>query len=112
MVNHHCYVTGGHCNREYFGPPDKLSDRLGPNTTESCNVYNMLKLTRHIFAWRARADIADFYERALYNHILSTQHPMDGRVIYNLSLEMGGGKTQATELVKSLTKFWSWTRLP
>lgn len=92
VVNHHSYVTGGHCNREHFGQPDKLNDRLGPDTTESCNVYNMLKLTRHIFAWRVRVDIADFYERALYNHILSSQHPDDGRVIYNLSLEMGGHK--------------------
>jgi DUF1680 family protein len=92
VVNHHSYVTGGHCDREHFGQPDKLNDRLGPDTTESCNVYNMLKLTRHIFAWRVRADIADFYERALYNHILSSQRPDDGRVIYNLSLEMGGHK--------------------
>jgi len=92
VVNHHSYVTGGHSNREYFGPPDKLNDRLGPDTTESCNVYNMLKLTRRLFGWRPEAQVADFYERALYNHILPTQHPDDGRVIYNLSLEMGGHK--------------------
>lgn len=92
VVNHHSYVTGGHCNREYFGPPDKLNDRLGPDTSETCNVYNMLKLTRLIFGRNAAPQVADFYERALYNHILSTQHPVDGRVIYNLSLEMGGHK--------------------
>lgn len=92
VVNHHSYVTGGHCNNEYFGQPDKLRDRLGPNTTETCNVYNMLKLTRHLFLWDPTAAKADFYERALLNHIHSSQHPGDGRVIYNLSLDMGGKK--------------------
>jgi len=92
VANHHSYVTGGHCFNEYFGPPDKLNERLGPNTTETCNVYNMLKLTSHLFCWNPRASVADFYERALYNHIFSSQHPQDGRVIYNLTLEMGGFK--------------------
>jgi len=53
----------------------------------------MLKLTRHLFQWEAAAEVADFYERAMLNHILSSQHPEDGRVIYNLSLEMGGYKS-------------------
>jgi hypothetical protein len=53
----------------------------------------MLKLTRHLFQWDPRAEVADYYERALFNHILSSQHPGDGRVIYNLSLEMGGYKS-------------------
>jgi DUF1680 family protein len=93
IVNHHSYVTGGHGNHEYFGPPDTLRNRLSSGTTESCNVYNMLKLTRHLFQWEASADVADYYERALFNHILSSQHPGDGRVIYDLSLEMGGHKS-------------------
>ena len=92
VVNHHSYVTGGHGFNEYFGQPDELSDRLGEGTTETCNVYNMLKLSRHLFTWGASAEVADFYERALFNHIHSSQHPESGRVIYNLSLEMGGFK--------------------
>lgn len=92
VVNHHSYVTGGHCNHEYFGPPDTLRNRLSDETTETCNVYNMLKLTEHLFEWEASPEVADFYERALFNHILSSQNPDDGRVIYNLSLEMGGHK--------------------
>lgn len=91
VVHHHSYVTGGHCDHEYFGPPDRLNDRLSDDTTETCNVYNMLKLTRHVFGWRPEADVADFYERALLNHIRATQHP-DGRVIYNLTLRPGGTK--------------------
>jgi DUF1680 family protein len=91
VVNHHSYVTGGHCDSEHFGAPDKLNDRLSTMTTETCNVYNMLKLTEHVFGWDANPAAADFYERALLNHIRSTQHP-DGRVIYNLSLKPGHHK--------------------
>jgi len=92
VVDHHSYVTGGNGNNEYFGPAGKLRNRLGEGTTESCNVYNMLKLTEHLFEWEASAKTADFYERALFNHILATQNPENGRVTYNLSLEMGGFK--------------------
>lgn len=92
VVKHHTYVTGGNGNNEYFGPADKLRDQLGDGTTESCNVYNMLKLSEHMFEWQATAEAADFYERALFNHILSSQNPVDGHVTYNLSLDMGGFK--------------------
>ena len=91
VVHHHSYVTGGHCDHEHFGEPDHLNDRLSSDTTETCNVYNMLKLTRLVFGWKPEAQVADFYERALLNHIRATQHP-DGRVIYNLSLKPGGTK--------------------
>jgi DUF1680 family protein len=92
VVNHHSYVTGGNGNHEYFGPADSLSNRLSDETTETCNVYNMLKLSEHLFEWDASPKVADFYERALFNHILSSQNPHDGHVIYNLSLDMGGAK--------------------
>jgi DUF1680 family protein len=96
VVNHHSYVSGGDGLDEHFGPPDKLNNRLGNNTTETCNVYNMLKLTGHVFEWTASAAAADFYERALYNHILASQNSDDGRVIYNLTLAMGGRKHYET----------------
>ncbi len=92
MVHHHSYVTGGNGNYEYLSEPDKLNDQLSDNTTESCNVYNMLKLSEHIFSWTGDPEVLDFYERALLNHIRSSQHPHDGHVIYNLSLDMGGFK--------------------
>ncbi|HUW92881.1 MAG TPA: beta-L-arabinofuranosidase domain-containing protein [Bacteroidales bacterium] len=93
VVKHHTYVTGGNGNNEYFGEEGKLRDRLGDGTTESCNVYNMLKLTNHLFEWTASPEAADYYERALFNHILSTQNPENGQVVYNLSLDMGGFKS-------------------
>lgn len=92
VVKHHSYVTGGHGDNEYFGEEDRLRNRLDDATTETCNVYNMLKLTNHLFEWTGSAEAADFYERALFNHILSSQNPEDGHVVYNLSLDMGGYK--------------------
>jgi|WetSurMetagenome_2_1015567.scaffolds.fasta_scaffold00161_25 uncharacterized protein len=92
VTKHHSYVTGGNGNDEYFGPADKLKNRLGEGTTETCNVYNMLKLSNHLFEWKASPAVADFYERALFNHILSSQNPENGEVVYNLSLDMGGYK--------------------
>jgi uncharacterized protein len=96
VVNHHSYVTGGNSDGEHFGPPDKLNDRLTQNTTETCNTYNMLKLTRHLFEWHASAQYADYYERALYNHILASQNPDDGMVCYFVPLKSGSRKTYST----------------
>ena len=96
VVHHHSYVTGGNSDGEHFGPPDKLNDRLTQNTTETCNTYNMLKLTRHLFEWHASAEYADYYERALYNHILASQNPDDGMVCYFVPLKAGARKTYST----------------
>jgi DUF1680 family protein len=82
VAQHHSYATGGHGKDEYFGPPDMLSDRVDGRTAETCNVYNMLKLTRRLFALRPDAHYADFQERALFNHILASIDPNDGRTCY------------------------------
>lgn len=92
VVHHHSYVIGGNSMNEHFGEPDKLTDRIGANTCETCNSYNMLKLTRHLIQWNALAEQGDFYERVLYNHILASQHPEEGTVTYFVSLDMGGHK--------------------
>ena len=97
MAHHHSYVTGGNGLDEHLGEPDHLNNRLGENTSETCNVYNMLKLTRHIFEWTASGKAADFYERALFNHILASQNPENGCLVYNLTLAMGGKKHYQTE---------------
>lgn len=92
VVHHHSYVIGGHGNHEHFGPPDRLNDRLTSNTAETCNTYNMLKLTRHLFAWHGTVAYADYYERGLYNHILASQNPADGMVCYFVPLKSGDFK--------------------
>lgn len=92
LALHQAYVIGGNSNYEYLGEPDKLNDRLSDNTCESCNSYNMLKLTRHLFAWDPDSRLFDFYERTLYNHILSSQNPENGMMCYFTPLRMGTRK--------------------
>ena len=89
VVNHHSYATGGNSDHEGFGPPDTLSARVSPFTAESCNTYNMLKLTRHLFSWDAAAKHADYCERALYNHILASQDPRTGLMAYHIPVYGG-----------------------
>ncbi|MGD8727790.1 MAG: glycoside hydrolase family 127 protein, partial [Gemmatimonadales bacterium] len=89
VVQHHSFATGGHGKDEYFGPPDQLSDRVDGRTAETCNVYNMLKLTRRLFAVRPDAHYADFHERALFNHILASIDPEDGRTCYMVPVGRG-----------------------
>ncbi len=82
VVQHHSFATGGHGKDEYFHEPDKLDAVKDGRTCETCNVYNMLKLTRRLFALEPDAHYADFQERALFNHILASIDPNDGRTCY------------------------------
>ncbi|QOI97602.1 MAG: glycoside hydrolase family 127 protein [Flammeovirgaceae bacterium] len=93
MVNNHTYVIGGNSNYEYCGDAGKLNDRLSDNTCETCNTYNMLKLTRYLFSWDPNSMYGDYYERALYNHILASQNPETGMMCYFVPLRMGARKT-------------------
>jgi DUF1680 family protein len=98
VVAHHTYVTGGNSQDEHFGPPGRLNDRLGVNTTESCNTYNMLKLTAKLFELEPRGEYAEYMERALWNHILPSRHPESGRVTYFLTLKPGEKRRYTGEL--------------
>jgi len=82
VVQHHSFSSGGHGKDEYFGPADELSDWIDGRTAETCNVYNMLKLTRRLFSFWPDPHYADYHERALFNHILASIDPADGRVCY------------------------------
>lgn len=83
VTNNRTLAFGGNSRKEFFPSvaacSDFVSDVEGP---ESCNTYNMLKLTQGLFREEPLAKYADFYERALYNHILSTQHPEHGGYVY------------------------------
>ena len=96
VVHHHTYVIGGNSNYEYFHTPDSLGKELSANTTETCNTYNMLKLTRHLFSWQPNAELEDYYERALYNHILASQNHSDGMMCYYVPLQPGAKKIYST----------------
>ena len=97
VIDHHTYVTGGNSDYEHFFKPDQISKHISNATTESCNTYNMLKLTRHLFTWTADEKYAEYYERALYNHILGSQEPHTGMVTYFLSYTPGTFKTYSTK---------------
>ena len=74
---------GGNSRKEHFPAvkacSDFINDVEGP---ESCNSYNMLKLTEDLFRSNPSAKYIDYYEKTLYNHILSTQHPVHGGYVY------------------------------
>lgn len=78
-------AIGGNSVREHFHPADDFSSMIeSPQGPETCNTYNMLRLTEQLFRTEPdmRARYADYYERALYNHILSSQHPRHGGFVY------------------------------
>jgi len=89
----HAFVIGGDLFHEWL---DKSGVEAGasidggkvlpPTTAETCNTHNMLKLTSVLFERGPRIDYADYYERALYNLILSSVAPDTGRVVYFTSL--------------------------
>ena len=83
VVHRRTVAFGGNSVREHFNAPDDfapmLESREGP---ETCNTYNMLRLTELLFRGKPLGEYADYYERSLYNHILSTQHPEHGGYVY------------------------------
>lgn len=89
VADHHSFSTGGHGKDEYFGPPDELSDRIDGRTAETCNVYNMIKMTRKLFALHPDIKYAEFHERALFNHILGSIDSADGRTCYMVPVGHG-----------------------
>ncbi len=89
VTQHHSFSTGGHGTDEYFGPPDLIGARVDGRTAESCNVYNMLKLARLLFATWPDVHYADFQERALFNHALASMDPQDGRMCYMVPVGQG-----------------------
>lgn len=87
VTRNRSYVIGGNSISEHFGPLG--TEDLGPNTAETCNTYNMMKLTEFLFSWEQSSEYIDFYERALYNHILASQDPESGMKTYFVSLRPG-----------------------
>jgi DUF1680 family protein len=90
------YAIGGHSEDEHFFPLARFSRHLGESTAETCNTYNMLKLTRDLFRRDAAPSRLDFYERGLFNHILASNDPASGRVTYFVSMKPGAFRTYST----------------
>ena len=74
---------GGNSRREHFPSKEACTDFINDiDGPESCNTFNMLRLTEHLHRRNPDARYADYYELALFNHILSTQHPGHGGYVY------------------------------
>ena len=89
VVDIRTFAPGGMDLRERFCAPGEEAKRLSWNNCETCAVYNLLKLTRHLFGWQPDARHMDYYERALYNTILGSQDPDSGGFAYFNSLKPG-----------------------
>lgn len=83
VVSQRSVSIGGNSVAEHFNDKNNFTSMVtseqGP---ETCNTYNMLKLTKSLYQRTGDLSYIDYYERALYNHILSTQHPDHGGLVY------------------------------
>jgi len=83
VVHQRTVSIGGNSVREHFHPANDFSSMIeskeGP---ETCNTYNMLKLSKQLYLTSGSSDYIDYFERGLYNHILSSQHPVTGGFVY------------------------------
>ena len=90
VSQHRSVSIGGNSVREHFHDDDNftamIEDAQGP---ETCNTYNMMKLSKMLFLRTGEQRYLEFYERATYNHILSSQHPQHGGLVYFTSMRPG-----------------------
>lgn len=96
MLRRHTFAPGCSSDKEHYFDPAQFSKHISGYTGETCCTYNMLKLSRHLFCWDASPQVADYYERALYNHILGQQDTRTGMVAYFLPLLSGAHKVYST----------------
>ncbi len=97
MIRDHTLAIGGNSCYERFGVPGEESKRLDYSSAETCNTYNMLKLSNQLFQFSGDIKYLNYYEHALYNHILASQDPdMPGCVTYYTSLLPGLFKQYST----------------
>ena len=96
LVNDHAFVTGELSDKEHLFKPTEQSKHLSGYDGENCCTFNLLKLADHLFSWNPSSQIADYYERALYNHILGQQDPKSSMVCYFTPLQTGAYRLYST----------------
>jgi len=100
VTGYRSIAFGGNSVNEFFNNPSDfqgmLQAREGP---ETCNTHNMLRLTEQLFNKAPTANYADYYERALYNHLLSAINPTTPGFVYFTSIRPGHYRvySQATQ---------------
>ena len=105
VVNKHTYITGGNSEWEHFGLDYVLDAERTNCNCETCNTYNMLKMTRLLFQITGDIKYADYYENTFLNAIMSSQNPETGMTMYFQPMDTGYFKVYSTEF----TKFWCCT---
>ena len=96
LVNDHAFVTGEVSDKEHLFKPETQSKHLTGYDGENCCTYNLLKLADRLFTYQPDSKIADYYERALYNHILGQQDTLTSMVCYFTPLITGGYRLYST----------------
>lgn len=96
LVNDHAFVTGELSDKEHLFKPTEQSKHLSGYDGENCCTFNLLKLADHLFSWNPSSKIADYYERALYNHIFGQQDPESSMVCYFTPLQTGAYRLYST----------------
>ncbi len=89
VLKSHTYVTGGNSEDEHFHTPGALDQYRDNVNNETCNAYNMTKLTRDLFMVTGEIKYADFYERIHINEILSSINPDTGMTTYFKAMGTG-----------------------
>ncbi len=83
VAHHRSVAFGGNSYREHFHELDRFDKMLETNQgPETCNSYNMLKLSKALYLRTGDTQYLDFYEKTMFNHILSSQHPEKGGFVY------------------------------
>ncbi|MBV9946177.1 MAG: glycoside hydrolase family 127 protein, partial [Myxococcales bacterium] len=105
VLKDHAYVTGGNSENEHFHMPGALDQNRDNLNNETCNAYNMSKLTRDLFRVTGDVKYANFYERIHTNEILSSMNPETGMTTYFKAMGTGYFKVFATPT----DRFWCCT---
>lgn len=103
VVENRSVAIGGNSVGEHFNPTNDFSRMIksieGP---ETCNTYNMLRLSKMLYQTSQDKKYMDYYEKALYNHILSTQNPEQGGFVYFTQMRPGHYRVYS----QPQTSFW------
>lgn len=105
VVNNHTYITGGNSEWEHFGKSQILDAERTNCNCETCNTYNMLKLSRELYKITGEAKYSDYYENTFINAILSSQNPETGMTTYFQPMATGFYKVYSSEF----NHFWCCT---
>ena len=108
VTRHHTYITGGNSECEHFGKDDILDAERSNTNCETCNVHNMLKLTRALFMLTGERKYADYYENTFINSILASVNRETGMTTYFQPMATGCFKTYCNPDVNK-NYFWCCT---